>query len=566
MSSLFDALLNRPMAEVVVRLLLFILFALHFLFVLFTIGTALQSVFYFIRYRWGRTSHTPDGDQPMKSNPLPTNQTGRSMIRTLPNTDQEMPTSEPLPTSAVAAHEKEYAWGKQILYSFLGVKSLAVAFGVGALLLIELGLTVPFFTAINLLAPYWLLIIVFLIIAFLTLDLIGQNWDIRPYLHLGMGMVGLLFLLAVPGVFVAVLTTMEHPEYWQAIINNNYRLPGVLSLHWLFRYVHVIGASLVFGGALHYFLSSADQRQKRAEMLRWVVAGILVQFVLGILLYASLPRRPDMLINLLIVVAVTAAGILVWTVTFRQSMPMHATVPLLLFVLLPMLLTRQALQDQGTLAFNVQLEQNAAVYRETIAQYSPQALQAYEANLNMRYDSGEAIYARSCAFCHGEQANGQGQEASKLTVPPEVLAAVRADRGYLDQLLRAGVLGTGMPYFTFLISSQVDALFGYLNSQYQMLEKPQPAQGQAIQTDVQKATGVYYGTCSNCHGGDGRAGTIFSKGFAPPPPDLTRYSLTPQRSFEVITNGYPGTLMVPFNNLPEDVRWGLVQVVEGFRK
>ncbi len=559
MNSLFDALLSRPIAEVIVRLMLFILFTLHFLFVLLTIGTAVQSVFYFIRYRWGRSSYQPDGDQRATE---PTFNAER-----LPDDDQGMPTSQALPTQAVAPIEKEYAWGKQILHSFLGVKSLAVALGVGALLLIEIGLTVPFFTAINLLAPYWLMIIVLLIVAFLTLDLIGQNWEIRPYLHLSMGVVGLLALLTVPGIFVAALVTVEHPEYWQAIMNNNYHLLPTLSFHWFARYGHVLGAALVFGGAFHYFFSKANQTQKRAEMMRWVVAGILVQFVLGILLYASLPRRPDLLINLLIVLAITAAGILLWLVAFRQSLPFRATVPLLLFVLLPMLLTRQYLQDQGVLQVNAGLEQNASIYQAALAPYSSQSLQLYQADLAINYESGQAIYAQSCAFCHGAQANGAGQEAFRLQVPPEVLAAVRADRSYLDRILREGVPGTGMPYFTFLTRDQVDQLFGYLNGQYQMLQKPNRPDGQqAPQAAVAKATSVYYGTCSNCHGGDGRAGTTFSKGFAPPPPDFTRFSLTPQRAYDVISNGYPGTLMVPFNNLPEEVRWGLVEVIDGLRK
>jgi hypothetical protein len=41
--------------------------------------------------------------------------------------------------------------------------------------------------------------------------------------------------------------------------------------------------------------------------------------------------------------------------------------------------------------------------------------------------------------------------------------------------------------------------------------------------------------------------------------------MTPQRAFDVITSGYPGTMMPAFQDLPEDVRWGLVEVVLGLR-
>jgi hypothetical protein len=37
--------------------------------------------------------------------------------------------------------------------------------------------------------------------------------------------------------------------------------------------------------------------------------------------------------------------------------------------------------------------------------------------------------------------------------------------------------------------------------------------------------------------------------------------MTPARSFQVITQGYPGTMMPGFKELPEASRWGLVQAV-----
>ncbi|MDD4861892.1 MAG: cytochrome c, partial [Smithellaceae bacterium] len=70
----------------------------------------------------------------------------------------------------------------------------------------------------------------------------------------------------------------------------------------------------------------------------------------------------------------------------------------------------------------------------------------------------------------------------------------------------------------------------------------------------------YEETCSLCHGRDGR-GSALSKGFQPPPPDFTVYSLSPERVFDVIKNGYPGTTMSPFGSLTADVRWGLVKII-----
>jgi mono/diheme cytochrome c family protein len=84
------------------------------------------------------------------------------------------------------------------------------------------------------------------------------------------------------------------------------------------------------------------------------------------------------------------------------------------------------------------------------------------------------------------------------------------------------------------------------------------------ESTLQKANQIYTETCSGCHGMDGK-GSHLSRGFKPRPPDLTAYSLLPQQAFEVITNGYPGTVMPIFGSLPENVRWGLVKIINDKR-
>ena len=63
---------------------------------------------------------------------------------------------------------------------------------------------------------------------------------------------------------------------------------------------------------------------------------------------------------------------------------------------------------------------------------------------------------------------------------------------------------------------------------------------------------------------DGK-GSQLSRDFKPRPPDLRVFSLLPQRAFEVITNGYPGTVMPAFGSLPKNVRWGLVKIINDKR-
>ncbi|MBU4605219.1 MAG: cytochrome c, partial [Proteobacteria bacterium] len=75
---------------------------------------------------------------------------------------------------------------------------------------------------------------------------------------------------------------------------------------------------------------------------------------------------------------------------------------------------------------------------------------------------------------------------------------------------------------------------------------------------------VFAKTCAVCHGEQGQV-SVFGGGLRPAPPDLTRYGLTPQRAYAVITQGYDGTVMQPFNALPEATRWGLVGLLASLR-
>ena len=248
MSSLFDLLLTKPLSDSLLRGLLFVAFTLHMLFVLLTLGTAILALAYFIHAWCGKRLH-------------------------------------------------EWRWDKDILRTFLAHKSLAVVLGVAPLLLIQVGFTIPFFTGVNLLAPFWIFIIPLLIIAFLSFDALGHKMDVHPCLHLIFGVVALISLLIVPGIFVAVLVTGENPDTWLKIVKDGYQLSGSLAVYWLFRYLHVLGAAVVFGAAFHYLFSSRDESEKQMTLLKWILAGILLQFVLGVLLYTSLPEKPDVVTN-----------------------------------------------------------------------------------------------------------------------------------------------------------------------------------------------------------------------------------------------------------------------------
>lgn len=514
MNSLFDILLVKPLSGEWLKGLLFASFTLHLLFVLLTIGTAILSVYYFIDAQW-------------------------------------------------SGKPKDFRMDKGILRSFMMHKSLAVVLGIAPLLLIQVGFSVPFFTGVNLLAPYWMLIIVFLIVAFLSFDSLGHKINVHPYLHMVFGITALVSLLAVPAIFVAVLVTAENADTWRPLITNGYQLRGLSAQHWLFRYLHVLGAALVFGAAFHYFFSTNNEEGKRA-LLKWIVAGILFQIILGVTLYSSLLEKPDSIANVFLLIGVIGAALLLWIIFLgmdkKSELTIKAVLPLLMLILVPMLLTRQFIQDKRFMPLEKQVQANAQAYKNELQPYHQEALNKYKSDINIVYDNGETIYGKSCAFCHGENADGNGPEAKNLGILPEDISAIRTTRQYLHTILAGGVSGSAMPYFTVFDRHKLESLINYLDKKYHVLGLPEPLSIKIPDAALQQAQQTYNETCSQCHGINGR-GSALSKGFQPPPPDFSVYSLSPERTFDVITNGYSGTVMYPFSNLPADVRWGLVKII-----
>lgn len=514
MNRLFDVLLAKPLPDAWLQGLLFTSFSLHMLFVLITLGTAILAVFFFIGSHWG----------------------GRP---------------------------QELELDRRILRTFLAHKSLAVVLGVGPLLLMQVTFATSFFTAVNLLAPYWMFIIALLIIAFLAFDILGHGIETHRRYHLAVALVALSCLLLVPGILVAVLTTVENSQQWLAIARNGFRLTAPLAEHWLFRFLHVLGAALVVGAAYHYFFTARLDTEK-AALLRWMVAGILVQFLLGLLLFNSLLERPDPVIVAALFAGVSGAAWLLWIIfgALTRGAPanLKTAVPLLMLVLVSMLLTRQLIQNKKLLPLEKAVTANAREYERELQPYVAETLRAYRASLAFSYNNAETIYLQSCAFCHGKNADGNGPEGRNLVIPAENLTAMRTTRPYLYRIITRGVPGTAMGYFTIYDRYQVDDLMRYLDEKYQVFARPGDLPESISSQALAQAEQTYGKTCAACHGQDG-GGSPLSRGFQPPPPDLRVYSLVPHRAFEVITQGYRGTMMPGFGELAEEVRWGLVKTV-----
>lgn len=517
MNALTDLTLAPPIGERVIHGLLFGTFTLHLLFVLMMLGTAILGMWFFLHAWWGRRLG-------------------------------------------------ELRFDKQVLRMFLVTKSLAVVLGVGPLLLIQVGFTVPFFTAVTFFAPLWMLIIALLIASFLSFDSLAHRVETHPYVHLAVGTFALGTLLIVPGFFVAVLVTAENSDKWLDMLHLGFNFDWRLSVHWLLRYLHVLGAAVVFGAAFHYFFI-ADARDRKSSLMKWILGGLLFQVLVGFALYFSLliPMTLTIYLYLIAGVALALAAIVWVAVRLRSAaMSFYGVLPLGVALLTAMLLTRQALQDRAFYSLRARTQPNTDRYRAELAGYRGDSLRRYERHTAITYDNGPTIYRYSCSFCHGADGKGDGPDAAQLRVPPEHIRAVRTTPAYLRHILMNGVDGSAMPRFGYYDPAQRERIAAYLDDRWSVLASPGGPPVILPESAVRQAETIWGGTCAQCHGADGRGGPAASR-LMPPPPDLTRYSLTPDRTLEVVTHGYPATAMPAFGSFSLAVRWGLVQVVLGKR-
>ena len=507
-----DLFLALPVSENVLDALLFISFGLHLLFVLLMLGTAMLGLALFLH----ALLHNNTAQQP---------------------------------------------WNSHLVHSHLGLKSLAVVLGVAPLLVMQVRYSYAFFTTTGLFSYSWLAIIPLLILAFLLIDAFGHKLTGNALLAFVCGMLGVGALMTVPAVFTGALALMERPQLWPVFAAAGFGPQAPPALHWLLRYLHVLGAALVLGAAFHLFFSTKDQPRKALMLRRWLWWSLLAQLVLGLglLLTVRTSWNGPVLTSLAVGVLATLGVLLVLRRTGRRTAP-PALLALLPVVFAAMLTGRQLLQDAAL----APMHDTAVAAREAraaaLAPFSQKALENFALKLRTVYDNGDTIYDGACAPCHGLDGRGQGPEARHLRIPAADLAAIRADRGYAYALIRDGVPGSGMPYFRLYDRKKLEVVLDTLDKRYSMLtDTPQPPHDITPQ-----ALTVWIDVCAVCHAANG-AVSDFGKTLRPAPPDLRRLSVSHQRALHVITEGYPGTVMQPFRHLPAPILDDLAVISGLFR-
>lgn len=510
-----DLFLAMPLPESWLHGLLFVSFGLHLLFVLLMLGTALLGLLFFLRNWLG-------GEQ-----------------------DAQL-------------------WNRKVVDAHLGLKSLAVVLGVAPLLIIQVRYSHAFFTATALFSYAWLAVIPLLIAAFLLIDAFGHKIRANPWVSFVCGIVGVGALCTVPAIFTGVLSLLERQDLWPAFAARGFTLDAAFAPHWLLRYLHIMGAALVFGAAFHLFFSTREQPEKAARLRRWVFGATLAQVVIGIPLIFSVAKGLDWPVLWAVTAGVFAAMLVLWALR-PEGGSSGGERPRSLLLLLPvifvaMLVARQFLQDRELAPAHAAAVAARTARSEALAPFREKALAAFTAKLDTVYDNGDTIYAGACQPCHGAAGQGDGPAAGRLLVPAEDLSAIRADRSYLYGIVLNGTPGSGMPYFRLYDREKLERLLDTLGKRFSMFD-PSPRPAHEVSSTAME---IWSDTCAVCHGKEG-SGSDFGRTLLPAPPDLRHFSLTSTRALAVITEGYPGTVMQPYRALPEAVRQDLAAISNAFR-
>ncbi len=201
--------------------------------------------------------------------------------------------------------------------------------------------------------------------------------------------------------------------------------------------------------------------------------------------------------------------------------------------------------------------------------------------------TGEDIFLNYCAGCHGSRADGRGEQALNLSPKPQNLrnapfvSYLSDHRIYTS--IAGGVRGTSMPAFDLLIAAEKRwHVINYIRSLTadDRLNIPNSIARQQVAEDLKNpvppaeesiASGrkLYMNYCANCHGPDADGAGVIAVNLSPVPRNLVVISswgenpfidyFSDARMYDSITNGVPGTSMLPWIGVFSDrQRWDII--------
>jgi len=206
---------------------------------------------------------------------------------------------------------------------------------------------------------------------------------------------------------------------------------------------------------------------------------------------------------------------------------------------------------------------------------------------NTTLAAGKQVFFEYCAGCHGRRADGRGQQSLNLVPKPQNLRNAQFVKYLTDERLYSsisgGVRGTSMPAFELMISSEQRwQVITYIRSltAHDEIDLPNSVAHQPVASDaknpvpisessVARGKHLFLNYCSNCHGAKADGKGVIAENLVPEPRNLIVVAswgekpfidyMSDARLYDSITNGVPGTSMLPWIKVfSDDDRWHII--------
>jgi len=183
--------------------------------------------------------------------------------------------------------------------------------------------------------------------------------------------------------------------------------------------------------------------------------------------------------------------------------------------------------------------------------------------------NAEQIYRNSCSVCHGEKGDGQSRARNGLNPPPRNFTSpeetAQLTRERMIHSVTNGRPGTAMmPWKTRFSEQEIEALVDYVRNTFMKPAGTLVEARAAVPAPEAKPAGVeskpaaasepgrnlFVRNCAVCHGEKGDGQSRARNSLNPPPRNFTSpeetAQLTRERMILSVTNGRPGTAMMPW--------------------
>jgi cytochrome c len=331
-------------------------------------------------------------------------------------------------------------------------KSLAVVLGVGPLLAMNVLYSTYFYTANALTGTAWIGIIPAAITAFLLLYWHKYSWDAyetHKKRHLAIVAAAVLLLLAIPLIFLTNINLMLFPEKWPQVHGyfSALFLPNVLP-----RYLHFLLATLAATGLLLAWrfgrrpiaeLEDLTPARLRRGFYKLTLAASAAQFIAGPLVYFTLPSRgiTPLMIGLILAGATLALGAIAFL--FSEIYESDERIGRGYWVIVGMLCGTVALMGTGRHLYReASIQEHRTAMLEKTAEFerlSNVAYLEYQAEL-AKFPPEQRLFTARCGACHAV-------DTVRVGPPLREIATIYLDRpeGIVAWALAPGKKRTGFP-------------------------------------------------------------------------------------------------------------------------